>query len=172
LYDYEDRCVQVAGPKQNFGCPYPDTDGDGVVDKDDECPKVPGVPENKGCPQLDKKEIETVKFAFENLEFETSKDIIRKVSYPSLNGLADLLVKKANYGLRIEGNTDNVGSDENNLILSQKRANAVKAYLVKKGVTADKLDAFGFGESNPIATNETAEGRQKNRRVEMTITFK
>lgn len=172
LYDYEDRCVQVTGPKQNFGCPYPDTDGDGVVNKDDECPKVPGVPENKGCPQLDKKEIETVKFAFENLEFETSKDIIRKVSYPSLNGLADLLVKKANYGLRIEGNTDNVGSDENNLILSQKRANAVKAYLVKKGVTADKLDAFGFGESNPIATNETAEGRQKNRRVEMTITFK
>jgi len=162
----------VPGPRDNYGCPYTDTDGDGVPDKDDDCPKVPGVPENKGCPQLDKKEIETVKYAFENLEFETGKDIIRKVSYISLDGLSDKKKKKANYGLRIEGHTDNVGSDENNLILSQKRANAVKAYLVKRGVSADKLDAFGFGESNPIATNDTPEGRQKNRRVEMTITFR
>lgn len=172
LWDYEDKCIQVKGPKENNGCPWPDTDGDGVVDKDDQCPKVFGVPENKGCPQLEKKEIETVKYAFENLEFETGKDIIRKSSFPSLNALADLLVKKANYGLRIEGHTDNVGTDENNLILSNKRANAVKNYLVKKGVTADKLEAYGFGESRPIATNDTPEGRQKNRRVEMTITFK
>lgn len=172
LYDYEDKCIQVKGPKENNGCPWPDTDGDGVYDKDDQCPKIFGVAENKGCPQLEKKEIETVKYAFENLEFETGKDIIRKSSYASLNALADLLVKKANYGLRIEGHTDNVGSDENNLILSNKRANAVKNYLAKKGVDAGKLEAYGYGESRPVATNDTPEGRQKNRRVEMTITFK
>lgn len=171
LYDNEDSCVQVKGPIENIGCPYPDTDGDGVLDKDDACPKVFGAADNRGCPKLEKKELETVKYAFDNLEFETGKDIIRKKSYPSLNGLADLLVKKANYGLKIEGHTDDVGSDENNLILSQKRADAVKKYLVGKGVGADKLQTMGYGESKPIADNKTNEGRQKNRRVEMNITF-
>ena len=82
-----------------------------------------------------------------------------------------MLKKKANYGLRIEGHTDNVGTDESNLILSQKRANAVKNYLIKKGVDGAKLDAFGYGASKPIADNDTAAGKQKNRRVEMKITF-
>lgn len=172
LYDYEDNCINTPGPVENKGCPYPDKDNDGVFDKDDQCPTVPGVAENKGCPKLEKKELETVKFAFENLEFETGKDIIRSHSYPSLNALAQLLIKKESYGLRIEGHTDNVGTDENNLILSQKRANAVKGYLTKKGVKAAKLEAYGFGESQPIADNDTKEGRQKNRRVQMTITFK
>ncbi|MBK7149898.1 MAG: OmpA family protein [Bacteroidetes bacterium] len=172
LYDYEDNCIQVKGPRENKGCPYPDRDGDGVYDRDDACIDVFGVAENKGCPMLEKKEIETVKTAFENLEFETGKDIIRTSSYASLNSLAMLLVKKANYGLRIEGHTDNVGSDSNNLILSQKRATAVKNYLKKKGVEGNKLEDFGYGESKPIATNDTPEGRQKNRRVEMTITFR
>lgn len=171
VYDNEDRCIQVPGPKENLGCPWPDTDGDGVFDKDDECPKVFGSAENKGCPKLEKKELETVKFAFDNLEFETGKDVIRKKSYPSLNALADLLIKKPNYGLRIEGHTDNVGTDENNLILSQQRANAVRNYLVKRGVAKVKLESFGYGESMPIADNDTPEGRQKNRRVEMKITF-
>jgi outer membrane protein OmpA-like peptidoglycan-associated protein len=172
LYDNEDSCVNTPGPKENKGCPWPDKDGDGVLDKDDECPLVFGVPENKGCPKLEKKEIETIKTAFENLEFETGKDIIRTHSYPSLNSLAQLLIKKANYGLRIDGHTDNVGSDEKNLILSQKRAAAVKNYLVKKGVEAGKLETNGYGETRPIADNNTAAGRQKNRRVEMKITFR
>ena len=172
LYDYEDNCIQAKGPRENKGCPYPDMDGDGVYDKDDACINVFGVVENKGCPMLEKKELETVKTAFENLEFETGKDIIRTSSYASLNSLAMLLVKKANYGLRIEGHTDNVGSDTKNLVLSQKRATAVKNYLKKKGVDSSKLEDFGYGESKPIATNDTPEGRQKNRRVEMTITFK
>jgi outer membrane protein OmpA-like peptidoglycan-associated protein len=172
IYDDEDQCVLTPGPKENHGCPWPDRDGDGIPDKDDECPDVFGVPENHGCPKLEKKEIETIKYAFENLEFETGKDIIRTHSYPSLNALADLLIKKSNYGLRIEGHTDNVGTDEKNLVLSQKRAAAVKNYLTKKGVDGSKLEAFGYGASRPIADNDTKEGRQKNRRVEMKITFK
>ncbi len=172
LYDNEDDCVTVSGPKENKGCPWPDTDGDGVLDKDDECPKTFGVPENKGCPKLEKKEIETVKYAFDNLEFETGKDIIRRTSYPSLNALAQLLLKKPTYGLKIEGHTDNVGTDESNLILSQKRAEAVKNFLVSKGVDAAKLETFGYGESRPIADNNTRESKQKNRRVEMKVTFK
>jgi outer membrane protein OmpA-like peptidoglycan-associated protein len=172
VYDNEDKCVTVKGPAENAGCPYPDQDGDGVLDKDDECPRIPGVPENKGCPQLEKKEIETVKYAFQNLEFETGKDIIRKSSYPSLNALAELLKKKPNYGLRLDGHTDDVGSDDKNMILSQKRAVAVQNYLIKRGVDGSKLEAFGHGETMPIADNKTAAGRQKNRRVEMKITFR
>ncbi|MCS6934708.1 MAG: DUF5723 family protein [Chitinophagales bacterium] len=172
LYDNEDKCIREKGPRENNGCPYPDRDGDGVLDKDDECPTVFGVPENKGCPKLEKKELDIVQYAFENLEFETGKDIIRPKSYASLNSLAELLKTKPNYGLLIEGHTDNVGSDASNLILSQKRANAVKNYLIKRGVDGSKLDAFGYGESRPIATNDTPEGRQRNRRVEMKITFK
>ena len=172
VYDDVDQCVLTPGPAENHGCPWPDRDGDGIPDKDDECPDVFGVPENHGCPKLEKKELETVKFAFENLEFETGKDAIKSKSFFSLNALADLLKKKASYGLRIEGHTDNVGKDESNLILSQKRATAVKNYLIKRGVDGNKLDAFGYGASKPIADNDTAAGRQKNRRVEMKITFK
>ena len=171
IYDNEDRCINTPGPKENNGCPWPDKDGDGVFDKDDECPTVFGVPENKGCPKLAKKELETLKYAFDNLEFETGKDIIRSHSFPSLSSLASLLVSKPSYGLRIEGHTDNVGTDEKNLILSQKRATAVKNYLVKKGVKANMLEDFGYGEARPIADNDTKEGKQKNRRVEMKITF-
>ena len=171
VYDDEDQCVNTPGPAENHGCPWPDRDGDGIPDKDDECPDVFGVAENHGCPKLEKKELETVKYAFENLEFATGKDEIKAKSFPSLNSLADLLKKKANYGLRIEGHTDNVGTDESNLILSQKRANAVKNYLIKRGVDGAKLDAFGYGASKPIADNDTPAGRQKNRRVEMKITF-
>jgi outer membrane protein OmpA-like peptidoglycan-associated protein len=164
--------VLTPGPVENQGCPWPDRDGDGIPDKDDLCPDVFGVPENHGCPMLEKKEMETVKYAFENLEFETGKDLIRPHSYPSLNALANLLKQKANYGLRIEGHTDNVGSDASNLILSQRRADAVKAYLVHKGVDAGKLETIGYGASKPIADNDTAAGRQKNRRVELTVTFR
>ena len=171
LYDNEDKCVLVAGPKENEGCPWPDRDGDGVLDKDDACPTVPGLKENKGCPALEKKEIETIRYAFQNLEFETGKDIIRSHSFPSLNSLAALLVKKPNYGLRIEGHTDNVGSEQSNQVLSQKRAEAVRNYLVKKGVNVTYLETAGYGEMKPIASNENATGRQKNRRVEMTVTF-
>jgi outer membrane protein OmpA-like peptidoglycan-associated protein len=172
VYDDEDRCILTPGPKENQGCPWPDRDGDGIPDKDDECPDVFGVPENHGCPLLEKKEVETLKIAFENLEFETGKDIIRQHSFASLNSLANLLIQKPNYGLNIAGHTDNVGTDANNLILSQKRADAVKNYLIKKGVDGSKLETIGYGASKPIADNDTPEGRQRNRRVEMKITFR
>jgi outer membrane protein OmpA-like peptidoglycan-associated protein len=171
LYDNEDKCVLVAGPRENTGCPWPDKDGDGVLDKDDACPTVFGVKENRGCPKLEKKELETIKYAFQNLEFETGKDIIRSHSFPSLNSLAALLVKKPNYGLLIEGHTDNVGTEQNNQVLSQKRAEAVRNYLVKKGVNVTYLETAGYGEMKPLTTNETKAGKQKNRRVEMTVTF-
>lgn len=125
----------------------------------------------KTPPVLTKKEIETVKYAFDNLEFETGKDKIKQKSDVALNSLATLLVTKG-YGLKIEGHTDNVGNAEFNMELSRKRAEAVKNYLMDKGVPGGRLETAGYGMTKPIADNKTAAGRQKNRRVEMTVIFK
>jgi outer membrane protein OmpA-like peptidoglycan-associated protein len=118
---------------------------------------------------LTKEEQEIIKKAFDNLEFESGKDIIRTTSYASLDELAALLKKHPEWGLKISGHTDNVGNPAANLTLSKKRAEAVKKYLVSKGVNADHLKTEWYGQTRPIAPNTTPEGRQKNRRVEMLI---
>ena len=83
-----------------------------------------------------------------------------------------MLAKKPNWGLQISGHTDNVGDAQQNLVLSKKRAEAVKKFLAGHGVDALRLSVLYFGESMPVASNDTPEGRQKNRRVEMVIIFK
>jgi outer membrane protein OmpA-like peptidoglycan-associated protein len=171
LTDNIDKCINQAGPKENDGCPYTDTDNDGVLDKDDECPLTFGVAENKGCPIIEKEEQEVLNTAFDNLEFETGKAIIRSSSFESLDQLAALLIKKPNYKLSIEGHTDNVGNENSNLLLSKSRANAVKIYLESHGVTGAQMTTNWYGAGKPIADNATAEGRQKNRRVEMKVVF-
>ena len=169
--DKDDDCPFIKGPKKNNGCPYKDTDGDGLLDKDDECPNTFGPKENKGCPVIEEKVAEVLKTAFDNLEFEASKDLIREQSHESLDSLASVLLKKPEWKLHISGHTDNKGDEQDNLVLSKKRAEAVKAYLISKGVNADKLVVEFFGETKPIADNSTNEGRQKNRRVEMEVKF-
>lgn len=171
LLDKDDKCPNNPGPVENEGCPYTDTDGDGVLDKDDQCPNVVGIPENFGCPEIKEEEQEIINTAFENLEFESGKDVIRNSSFPSLVELAELLKKKPEWKLRIAGHTDNVGSERNNLVLSKKRAEAVKNFLTDNGVNPENIIVEYYGETQPIADNETQEGRQKNRRVEMTIVF-
>lgn len=171
ILDNVDRCPEVFGVKENNGCPFGDVDNDGVLDKDDRCPNVAGVPENDGCPLIKKEEEDILKKAFENLEFQSGKEIIKNSSYPSLNELADVLKKRPEWKLRISGHTDNVGSATSNLRLSMKRSNAVKIFFIDRGINADRLRTEWFGETKPVANNNTPEGRQKNRRVEMTIEF-
>ncbi|MCX8080801.1 MAG: DUF5723 family protein [Bacteroidia bacterium] len=176
LIDKEDACPEVFGPKENKGCPWPDIDKDGLPDKDDACPSIPGPKELKGCPpapKLTEKEQKIIEKAFSNLEFATNKDIIKPKSFPSLNELAGiLLAHKGEWKLKLSGHTDNVGDDQKNMILSEKRAKAVKKYLVKKGVPEQNIECEWFGETMPIADNNTEAGRQKNRRVEMKILYK
>jgi outer membrane protein OmpA-like peptidoglycan-associated protein len=172
LLDKDDDCPNLAGPIKNKGCPFQDTDNDGVLDKDDDCPATAGPASNKGCPVIEKEVEEILKTAFDNLEFETGKDIIKEVSIPSLTELAVVLKKKSAWGLQISGHTDNVGDDQKNLILSKKRAEAVKNFMISQGIDASRLSTLYFGETMPIASNDTPEGRQKNRRVEMKIIFK
>ncbi len=119
--------------------------------------------------QLTVEEQEIVKKAFDNLEFATGKAVIKKESYTSLDELAELMKKHEGWKLLIEGHTDNVGNAASNKTLSKNRANAVKTYLTKKGVAATRFTVNWYGPDKPIAPNDTEEGRQKNRRVEMTL---
>lgn len=172
LLDKDDQCPNLFGPKENEGCPYKDTDADGLLDKDDQCPNTPGPIANNGCPVIEKEVEEILKTAFDNLEFEFSKDIILAGSYKSLDELASVLNKKPTWKLEIAGHTDNVGNDANNMLLSKKRAEAVRNYLtLGGGIDADRFIVKFYGETKPIADNSTPEGRSKNRRVEMKIVF-
>jgi outer membrane protein OmpA-like peptidoglycan-associated protein len=171
IKDAEDKCPNQPGPIENGGCPYADTDADGIIDLEDKCPKTPGVKENFGCPQLAKADSIIILEAFDNLEFTSGKAIMRANSYPSLDKLAELLKKKKEYKLLIEGHTDNVGRRQTNLTLSKNRSMAVKTYLMKKGVPGSRLLTNWYGPDKPIESNSTEIGRQKNRRVEMTIVF-
>lgn len=158
-----------------------DSDGDGVADRFDKCPGTPSGTQvdGAGCPikvtnQVTEKVIITeadrkvVADAISNLEFDLGKSTIRQKSYATLNRVAALLIEK-NFSLKLAGHTDNTGSAELNLRLSKDRAESVKAYLVSQGANASRIEATGYGKDQPIATNSTAAGRQKNRRVEFTL---
>lgn len=118
---------------------------------------------------LTQEEEEIVKKAFDNLEFATGKSIIKPESFEALNELLELLKKKPEWKLQLDGYTDNVGSASANIILSKKRAEAVKFFLTSRGLEQDNVKVFYHGPRKPIADNSTEEGRQKNRRVEMKI---
>ncbi len=172
ILDKDDDCPNLPGPKENGGCPYTDTDNDSIPDKDDDCPETKGPRSNNGCPEIEEEVQEILKTAFDNLEFETARAKIKEQSIESLNELAEVLKKKPEWNLQIAGHTDNVGSAQGNLILSKKRAEAVKAFMTERGIDEERLFVLYFGETQPIETNDTKEGRQANRRVEMTIIFK
>ncbi|MXV16334.1 DUF6089 family protein [Hufsiella ginkgonis] len=170
---------QLAELQAQLKAALADSDGDGVIDKLDKCPNTPaGVKvDGSGCPLPEAKNVTTiiteedrrvVKEAITNLEFDFGKATIRAKSFPSLDRVAALLVQK-NFSLKLAGHTDNVGSDAANLKLSKDRAESVKAYLVSKGANSSRVEAVGYGESQPIATNATETGRQQNRRVEFTL---
>lgn len=107
-----------------------------------------------------------------NLHFETGKSNLKPESIPQLDQLVDYLKRKTNLIIKIVGHTDNVGDDYNNLQLSQSRADVVMKYLIDHGISASRLQSKGFGETMPVADNNTAEGRAKNRRTEIQIVTK
>ncbi|MFQ3575285.1 MAG: OmpA family protein [Cytophagales bacterium] len=165
--DPKDECPKVAGTVR--GCP--DADGDGVADKDDKCPNTPGLAENKGCPEIKKEILERAKKSAGFVYFETGKDVLKKESFKALNELLDILKSDTNLECEIDGHTDNVGDPAKNKRLSQDRADAVKNYLIVKGIDSSRLKAIGFGEEKPKADNNTKEGQAKNRRVEFILSY-
>ena len=105
----------------------------------------------------------------QNIFFETNRSVITPLSYPALDRVINFMKKNPGIKVEIDGHTDSVGSEAYNQRLSQARAQAVVEYLVKHGISIDRLVAKGFGESKPVAPNTTPEGRAKNRRVEFRI---
>jgi outer membrane protein OmpA-like peptidoglycan-associated protein len=173
IKDSDDKCPKERGTVAYHGCPPPfvDKDGDGIGDYDDLCPSVKGVKSNKGCPEIKPEEKKVLEDAFKNLLFETNSDVIVETSFPSLKKLASLLINNPKYKLHLEGHTDNVGNDDANMDLSKRRAASVKRFLVEKGVQDYRITTDGFGETRPVDTNDTEEGRHRNRRVEMNIIY-
>ncbi|MFH5833449.1 OmpA family protein [Halalkalibaculum sp. DA3122] len=175
VIDKEDACPQQPGDPANEGCPA-DTDGDGITDEKDQCPNTPGPESNNGCPVEEEKpaedsdqwetELQTIA---NNLQFDSNSSTLAQSSYDDLIRLAEMMLEDSALRLIIRGHTDNVGDDNQNLKLSVDRANAVKDYLVSQGVESSRIFAFGYGETRPVASNETEEGRRQNRRVELEL---
>ena len=171
INDEEDKCPTVPGLARYQGCPIPDTDGDGVNDEVDRCPTLKGVPENYGCPIIPDSIRKRIDVAAKNILFVTGSAKLQSKSFKGLNDVASIMAANPEMKLTIEGHTDNVGKDEYNQKLSEDRAASVRAYIISKGVDASRITSAGFGETRPIATNNTAAGRQQNRRVEMKMVY-
>jgi len=166
VVDKDDKCPSTSGPAANNGCPWPDTDGDGVLDKDDKCKNEVGPASNNGCAEI--KKVAPGTFA-EPILFNFGKSTFQAGVTQALDGMVGVMNEFVDSEFDINGHTDSTGTKAYNLLLSDKRANAVKDYLVKNGVKATRLTAKGFGESQPIESNSTAAGRAKNRRVEVKV---
>ena len=170
--DDQDLCPDEPGSADLDGCP--DDDGDGIPNREDKCPDQPGPPENDGCPLAAGEPVIGIGSRRITLKgsvnFDTGKDTIKKDSLPLLDQVAKLLQEHPEMKrVRVEGHTDNVGGAAYNKELSARRAAAVVRYVVGKGVASSRLVAAGYGFEQPIASNATALGRAKNRRVAFTI---
>ncbi len=171
--DDVDKCPETpSGAKvDDRGCPI-DSDGDGVPDYKDECPNTPRGEQvdEKGCStQKDTVRIKEVVTLAGDTNFEFNKSDLLPSAYPVLNQLAQSMQTNPDTRWSVEGHTDAVGSDSYNMDLSRRRAESVVNYLVSNGVERSRLEIIPLGESRPIASNDTDEGRAMNRRVEIKL---
>jgi len=176
--DSLDKCPllpeTIDGYQDDDGCPEYDKDKDGIPDSLDKCPLAPETYNNylddDGCPDTPpapkKKEIKILKQALKGLQFKVNSFNITKDSYALLDQIVMILQGKDYLRYLIEGHTDISGDYNYNIVLSRLRAKAVKDYLISKGISSDRLLIIGYGPDKPIASNKTAAGRKKNRRIE------
>lgn len=175
IIDAKDACPDVKGvadpdPAKN-GCPG-DKDGDGIRDDKDACPEQKGPadpdPSKNGCPTVRVFAGEIV--ILQQVQFDTAKATIKKVSDPLLDQVAQVMREHPEIvKIEVQGHTDSKGNAQGNLRLSQDRADSVRKALIKRKIDGARLTAKGYGQTVPIADNDTDEGRQKNRRVQFKI---
>jgi OOP family OmpA-OmpF porin len=179
--DWTDLCPNTpAGMKVNaVGCEI-DTDGDGVMDSVDKCPTVYAQTPD-GCPPVVVKEsvvvpapapardTEAVIMNFEDVNFDFDKAVLRPTADAKIDQAVAYMKEHNVDNFELRGYADSIGTEAYNLKLSQRRADAVRNAMIKKGAPAEHIVAKGYGESNPIASNKTKEGRAQNRRVEMHL---
>ena len=161
--DHLDKCPNTpAGAKvDGSGCEL-DTDGDGIPNWKDDCPSEKGTVELNGCPAMGTATMADVS----NIQFEYNSSVLRTSSYSTLDKVSSDLRANSSSNLQLDGHASEEGTSEYNQQLSVDRANAVKTYLVNSGVDAKRVMTTGYGETRPIASNATEEGRIMNRRVE------
>ncbi len=161
--DHLDKCPNTpAGAKVDGGGCELDTDGDGVPDWKDKCPLEVGTAELNGCPTMGS----ATMAGADNIQFEYNSSVLRTSSYATLDKTSSMLRADKSKSLQLGGHASAEGTDAYNMQLSLDRANAVKTYLVNSGVDAKRIATKGYGETRPIASNTTEEGRVANRRVE------
>lgn len=169
IQDSRDRCVNEPEDKDGYedsdGCPDADNDKDGVPDARDNCPDIAGDPSRNGCPYKAPAKLED-NFILEGVNFRTGSAELTEESYTKLDEVYEQLDKYSDRKYEIAGHTDNTATDRINIKLSLDRANAVREYLVNRGVDGKRLVAKGYGSSRPKADNKTAAGRAINRRIE------
>lgn len=168
VVDKDDNCPGIVGLVALNGCP--DSDGDGISDKMDRCPERAGTKANNGCPEIKKEVFERINLAGKSIQFHSASSNIKRSSYVSLNKIVSEIKNHPAVNVTIEGHTDATGNADANLTLSQERADAVRAYLLKQGLK-NNVTAQGFGQTKPVATNKTKAGRYQNRRVEIKLNY-
>jgi OOP family OmpA-OmpF porin len=174
LVDNDDQCPDdpedMDGFQDSDGCPDPDNDGDGIVDIHDRCPDqaetVNQFDDHDGCPDTVPEAVAEFQGTIQGITFKLNSAEIKSSSYKVLDRAVKVLIEYPSLHIEIQGHTDDRGKEEYNLDLSQRRADAVKAYLVKKGVDDSRVRARGYGMSQPVVSNDTPEGQARNRRVE------
>ena len=181
VVDSRDLCPETPEDLDGFadddGCPDNDNDRDGIPDAHDACPNQPetinGIADEDGCPDSGEAAVEVSDkgiVLLKMVQFATGKAELLKASDNILDQVASTLLAHPEIGLvRVEGHTDDQGKAVLNLKLSQSRAEAVRRYLIQRGVDGKRLVAQGYGMTQPIADNATAAGRLTNRRVAFTI---
>ena len=175
IIDRDDFCPDVYGPGPR-GCPQvciDDNDGDGLENPVDACPNDPetrnGFEDADGCPDVVPPELSELAGIMEGITFDTDKDTIKSSSKNRLDNAVDVMKRYPDIRVMVTGHTDSQGSYRHNVDLSQRRAAAVRKYMVDAGIDGKRIETRGVGPDEPISTNDTAEGRSLNRRIEFTI---
>jgi len=166
-----DKCPTEPGPIN--GCPDPDPDHDGVPVPADQCPDKAetknGFDDDDGCPDEIPEKLKKFTGVVKGIEFDTGKDTIRKTSEPVLQNALTIFNEYPKARIEVSGHTDDVGQHDDNVELSRKRAESVKAWFVSNGVDGKRIETRGAGPDQPIADNKGPTGRQKNRRIEFKL---
>jgi OOP family OmpA-OmpF porin len=169
--DRADKCPELAGASPD-GC-VADADGDRILGADDRCPdraETPnGFEDGDGCPDELPAAVKEFMGVIAGIEFDNNQASIRASSELALDKAVAVLTEYPSLRIEIIGHTDNRGSREHNIELSQRRADAVRAQLAAKGIDPNRIQTTGAGPDTPLATNDTAAGRQKNRRIEFRV---
>jgi OOP family OmpA-OmpF porin len=157
--DSLDKCpgTPIGVEVDEYGCPNTDSDSDGVLDDIDECPDTPvgAIVDDRGC------------WVVKGVQFDYKKWDVKPQFNSNLDNIENILKKNPGLKVRIEGHTDDIGSMKYNIDLSGKRAQAIKDYLVDKGIDSSRITTTGLGYTQSIADNDTPEGRALNRRAEI-----